>query len=160
MHGCCLGDDLGAVPGVTRIPWGHLGADGLGDDASEFDTQISTLDTAVLGEPGGILAPDSPITVADLANYAQTGNADPSIVSQLSTLINAAGPAVSQILQQVQLGQISSSSPLSQSPVLRAAIVSGGSIGSSLNTAFASVTSNPLLLIGVGVLAFMFLKKK
>jgi len=161
MHGCCLGqtDGLGdAIPGVTRIPWSHLAGD-LGQDET-LDTQVSTLDTASLGLPGGILSPESPVTVADLANYAQTGQGDPSIIGQLSTLFNAAGPAVSTILQQYQLGQISSSAPLAQNPLLRASIVEGGSLSSGISTAFANITSSPMLLVGIGLVAFLVLGRK
>jgi hypothetical protein len=151
MYGCA------GCTGLGNMNWSTLaGAGYLGDDS----TDISTIDTSGLGLPGGILDPSAPpVTVGDLQTYVQTGNADPSILGQLSSIVSAAGPAVSQILQQFQLGQISSSAPLAQNPLLRAALVTSPNqtgIGATLQ----SFASSPALLIGAGVLAFLILGKK
>lgn len=149
-----------AYPGCAgclgNFNWSTLnGMDGagyLGDDS----TDISTLDTSALS----VLDPSAPpVTVGELADYVQTGAGDPSILSQLSSIVQAAGPTVSQILQQVQLGQISASQPLAQNPLLRAALVTSPNptgIGGTLQ----SFASSPALLIGAGILAFLVLGKK
>ena len=150
-YGLGLGDDLGCLgcdtPGRGNIPWGYLGDD---------PTDISTTD---FGLPGGILDPSAPpVTVGDLSTYLSTGNADPSLLSQLSSIVQAAGPAVSQIMQQYQLGQISSSQPLASNPLLRAALVTSPNqtgIGATLQ----SFAASPALLLGVGAIALLFLMK-
>ena len=146
-----------AACGLGNFNWSTLaGAGYLGDDS----TDISTIDTSGLGLPGGVLDPSAPpVTVGELADYVQTGNADPSILSQLSSIVQSAGPAVSQILQQVQLGQIASSQPLAQNPLLRAALITSPNqtgIGGTLQ----SLASSPALLIGAAVVAFLVLGKK
>jgi len=162
--------------GLGNFNWSTLsGMDGagyLGDDSTVvelasilppagFGPAISTND---FGLPGGILDPSAPpVTVGDLQSYVETGTADPSILGQLSSIVQAAGPAVSQILQQVQLGQIASSQPLANNPLMRAALITSPNptgIGGTLQSAFASLTASPALLVGLGLVAFMVLGKK
>ncbi len=156
MHGCCLGTDGSGCnsPGLGNFPWGYLGD--MGDDSEN----VSTLDSASLGLPGGVLDPIPPsVTVGDLSDYMQTGNADPSIINQLSSIVQSAGPAISQIMQQYQLGQIASSQPLANNPVLRAALVTSPN-QTGITGTLQSLASSPVLLIGAGVLAFLVLGKK
>lgn len=148
MYPGCAGCGLG------NFNWSTLsGAGYLGDDS----TDISLND---FGLPGAVLDPSAPaVTVGDLANYVQSGSADPSLLSQLSSIVQAAGPAVSQIMQQFQLGQIASSQPLANNPLMRAALITSPNptgIGATLQ----SFASSPALLIGAGVLAVLVLTKK
>jgi len=127
------------------IPWSHLGAD---------PTDISTTD---YGVSGGLLAPSAPpVTVDQLATFVQTGQADPSIWDSLANLVTSAGPAVNQIMQQYQFGQLAANTPIQNLPALRAA-VTGAPVSTS--SIVSSLTSNPtFLLIGAGLL-FLFLRK-
>jgi hypothetical protein len=157
MHGCCLGTDgLGSYsPGLGSFPWGYLG------DATPTE-DVASLDTAALGLPGGILDPAAPpITIGQVQDYIDTGTADPGIVSQLGTLVQAAGPAIQSILQQVQFGQLASNTPISQLPALRSAVL-GQTTPGALSNLFTGATfgvSAPLL-IGGAVLLFVLAKKR
>lgn len=158
MHGCFLGeaDGLGCEsPGLGNFPWGYLGDDGSGD------TNISTLDTATLGLPGGILDPSSPpVTVDELANYVNTGQADSSIIGQLATLVQSAGPAIQGIMQQIQFGQLAANTPISQLPTLRSAVLGQTSPGTFSNLLTSGGISTTGLLVGGAVLLFFLTKKR
>lgn len=139
MHGCCLA--------------------GLGDDG--VDLTVSSPDISTLTDPSnGILSPSAPpVTVSDLANYVNNGTApsDPSVASQLATLISQAGPAVQSILQQVQYGQMAANTPLNQLAQLRSAY---GLQTSGAQNLFASLTANPMVLLAGAGLLFFVLKRR
>src|SRR5262249_15239047 len=81
MHGVCCG--LGDM-GTTPFNWSTLGDDDT--------TDISTIDTASLGLPGGILDPSSPtVTVGQLSDFINTGRGDPSFLDQMAALVKSIG---------------------------------------------------------------------
>jgi hypothetical protein len=149
------------------MPWSYLGDDPTDatagvDFSGAYDTGsiISTSDLTSLEQPGGILATGGilgpsapPVTVDQLNTYVQTGQADSSIIGQLSQLVSAAGPAVNTILQQVQLGQLAGSTPVSSLAALRSAITGQSTIG-------GLVASDPMILVlGAGLLLFLLTRK-
>lgn len=138
MDECC---GLGDVPLQQRFPWGYLGQDST-------DIMGPTLEEIAGG-------PIDTITAADVADYVNTGNADPSVLSQIANIVQAAGPAVQGILQQVQFGQLAANTPINQLPQLRAAVTGQTTVSSVVS----SLTSNPALLIGGAVVLFLLLRK-
>lgn len=147
---------------------------GFGDDSvdsTDISGAISAADSidtsniALLSQPGGPLAAggvldpaaSDQVSVQDLATYVQTGQAsNPATASQLASIVAAAGPTVTGIMQQVQLGQLASTMPISSLPALRAAIT-GNVSGSGI---LSSITADPttLLIIG-GILLLMFSRR-
>lgn len=177
MHGCCLGAQEGlagpgyGMDGVGNIPWGYLGQDTSGQDIGQFGIpgQVGVdgngnpidADGNILNPDGSIYTGGAPTTtytagqLQTVANGGSTGN--PSTDANLAALISASGSAAQQVLKQIQLGQIASSTPLGNT-ALQAAIVGGGFNTSGLQSALSSLTSNPTLLLGgllvVGLMLF------
>lgn len=142
---------------------GHPGF--LGDDptagvdfSGAVDINSAPLDTSSLTAVDGILSPTAPpVTVDQLNTYVTTGQADPSVLGQLATLVSAAGPAVNSILQQVQFGQLAANTPISSLAALRAAVAGAPGSASSI---ISSLTADPMFLVlGAGLL-FLLLRKK
>jgi len=146
MYGCCGLDGNG-----MGMAWSYLGQDGLGQDGT--DIMGPTLEEIAGG-------PVDTVTTQDVVTYASGGQVDPSILNQVANIVKAAGPSIQEILQQVQLGQISSSTPVANNPLLRAAIVGSPTLGTSLSTSIASLTSSPLLLIGGAALLLLLMRRK
>lgn len=140
MYGLNVGNGMGCCAGLGNMPWGHLGEDPGGDISLVADC------------PGGPNCPD--VTVADVATYVNTGNADPSLLDQITKIISVAGPSVQGILQQYQLGQIAGNVSIANSPAVRAAIVGSSSFGPALT----SLVSSPAVLIGGAALLFMLMR--
>ena len=170
---------IGCEPaGLGNFPWGHLGApliqgnevaihgqagymgfhDYHGHDyyMGADPTDISTDD---FGAAGGLLAPSAPpVTVGQVATYLNTGQGDPSWISQLGDLISTAGPAINQIMEQYQFGTLAANTPIASLPALRAAVTGAPVSASSI---VSSLTNNPtFLLLGAGVLVFLLMKRK
>lgn len=162
MYGCC---GMGDVPLKPNFPWGYLG----NVDMDQGYLGNLNPDMGYLGQDGtddgGIMGPTleeiaggpiDTITAGDVATYVQTGQADPSVLSQITNLVRAGGTAANNILQQVQLGQLAANTPINQLPQLRAAITGQTTISSVVS----SIASNPTLLIGGVLLLFLLLRKK
>jgi hypothetical protein len=132
MYGCS------GLCGVGNIPWGYLGQDDSGIEGP-------TLEQAGL-------------TVNDLLQYANSGTtSDPSTLQTIAQIFQSAAPAVNSILQQVQFGQLASTTPLNQLPQLRAAVTGAPVSASSI---ISSTLSNPtVLLLGAGLLVFMTMRR-
>lgn len=150
----------------------YLGQDGSSTDSSstDFATTLSSTDAidtsniALLSQPGGPLAAggvldpaaSDQISVSTLQNYVATGQApDPSTAAQLAQVVSAAGPAITGILQQVQLGQLAATTPISQLSALRAAITGQTSVGGILS----SITADPTTLLIVGGILLVLLTR-
>jgi hypothetical protein len=142
--GCC-----GDTPGLGNIPWGYLGQDGT----DSTDIMGPTLEEIAGG-------PVDTITNGDIATYVSGGSVDPSIVDQIANIVKAAGPSVQQILQQVQLGQIAASAPIANNPAMRAAIVGSSTMGTSVSSAIASLSSSPVLILGGVGLLFLLMRRR
>jgi len=145
MYGCCAG--LGDAPLQKSFPWGYLGAVDM--DQGYLGQDGSDIVGPTLEEIAG--GPIDTVTAGDVANYVATGQADPSVLSQITNIVKAAGGAAQSILQQVQFGQLAANTPINQLPALRAAVTGQTTVGSVLS----SVGSNPALLIGGVVLLFL-----
>jgi len=144
MYGCCglAGDGMG-------MAWSYLGQDGT----DGTDIMGPTLEEIAGG-------PVDTVTTQDVITYASGGQVDPSILNQVANIVKAAGPSIQEILQQVQLGQIASSTPVANNPLLRAAIVGSPTLGTSLSTTISSLTSSPVLLIGGAALLLLLMRRK
>jgi hypothetical protein len=166
MHGCCLGN----------FPWGHLGQDSSGQDTGFTIPGQVGVDGS--GDPidadGNVLNPDGSIfsgsmsassvsgaTAGQLATVASGGSTgNPALDTSIAQLIAAAGGATQTVLKQVQLGQIASNVPITNT-ALQAAIIGGqgGSLSAGLSSVVQTLTQNPMLLL-VGVAAIFILRKK
>lgn len=152
-------------PAGLGMPWGYLAGPriwgnevaihGMPGYMGADPTDISTDD---FGAAGGLLAPSAPpVTVGDVATYLNTGQGDPSWISQLGDLVSQAGPAINQIMQQYQFGTLAANTPIQNLPALRAA-VTGAPVSTS--SIVSSLTNNPtFLLVGAGLLVFLMMKK-
>lgn len=144
MYGCA-GCGLGDVALTRNFSWSHLGQ----DSTDSTDIVGPTLEEIAGG-------PVDTITAGDVATYVQTGQADPSVLTQIANIVRAAGPTVTGILQQVQFGQLASNTPISQLSQLRAAVTGT----STVQSVVSSLTANPaVLIIGAGLL-FLLLRKR
>ena len=162
MDGCCAG--LGDAPLKPSFPWGYLGNGNqgdyggyLGDDygyLGQDETDAGGIMGPTLEEAAG--GPVDTITAGDIATYMQTGQADPSVLTQITNLIKAGGSAAQNIMQQVQFGQLAANTPVAQLSQLRTAITGQTSVQSVIS----SLTSNPVLLIGGAVLLVFLLKRR
>lgn len=134
--GCC-----GDTPGLGNMPWGYLGQDDL--------TDPNFVGPAVPAD----------ITAQDVNDYVTTGTiSNSSNLDAVASIVQALGPSVQTILQQVQLGQISGTTPIQNLPAIRAAIT-GQSM--PLSSAIAStLAANPTVLIAAGVFAFLLFRGK
>lgn len=145
---------------------GYLGQDGTDGSSMDISSILSSTDSidtsnvALMSQPGGplaaggILDPNASdqISVGQLQSYVATGSApDPSTASQLASIVAAAGPAVTSILQQAQFGSLAANTPISQLAALKAAITGTSPTSAVLST----ISSNPILLVGLLGLAFM-----
>lgn len=139
LYGPCCG--LGDAPLQQRFPWGYLGQDST-------DIMGPTLEEIAGG-------PVDTITAGDVATYVQTGSADPSVLTQIANIVQAAGPTVEGILQQIQFGQLAANTPVSQLPQLRAA-VTGTTTAQSV---ISGITSNPVLVIGGLAVLYLLMRR-
>lgn len=161
MDGCCAG--LDDAPLKPSFPWGYLGSATNGDYGYLGQDETGAVDTGSWPTTGGAdplvdaaQGPVDTITAGDIATYMQTGQADPSVLTQITNLIKAGGSAAQNIMQQVQFGQLAANTPISQLSQLRTAITGQTSVQSVIS----SLTSNPLLLIGGVVLVAFLLKRR
>lgn len=163
-YGCLSGyrDPIGVYLGQDDGSTPTLDSTDISGAISATDA-IDTSNIALLSQPGGPLAAggvldpsaSDQVSVQDLQTYVNTGQASsPAVASQLASIVTAAGPAITGILQQVQFGQLAANTPISQLAALKAAIT-GNVSGTAV---LASMTSNPALLIGIGVLLFMMFR--